>query len=287
MSGPAILITGASGVVGRALCGALSGKDAPPLSCLSRNLAASPERNATWINGSLLDAARLRAALAGAGTAVHLALREPAAPAAEAARLHVEGTRALIEACRAERVERLWMLSSVHARDASAEAWPWAASLRAAEALLRESGLAWGVVRAPLLLGPRVPSALRLAALARWPVVPLDARVELEPLALDDLAAGLALAARTPALDGAAHELGGGQVLPLGELVARLRAARGAGRPRFAPALRGVLTPFAPGGAAGLEELRRGAVARPGALAQALGSARAELGPLLARLARS
>lgn len=286
MSQRPILITGASGVAGRALCGALSGKDAPPLVCLSRNLAASPERNATWRNGSLFDAAGLRAALAGAGTAVHLALREPAAPAAEAARLNVEGTRALVEACREARVERLWMLSSVHARDARADAWPWAASLRAAEDLVRDSGLAWGIVRAPLLLGPRVPSAQRLSALSRWPLVPLDARVELEPLALDNLAAGLALAARTPALDGAAHELGGGEVLTLGELVARLRAARGAGRARFAPALRGVLAALAPGLVAGHEELRRNAVAQPGALAAALGGARADLASQVAKLAR-
>ena len=47
MSARPILITGASGVVGRALCRALSAKDAPPLLCLSRNLAASPERATT------------------------------------------------------------------------------------------------------------------------------------------------------------------------------------------------------------------------------------------------
>jgi nucleoside-diphosphate-sugar epimerase len=286
MSERPILITGASGVVGRALCRALSGKDAPPLLCLSRNLAASPERNATWINGSLFEPAPWRAALAEAGTVVHVALREPAADAAVAQRLNVEGTRAHVAACREARVPRLWMLSSVHARDDATADWPWAAGLRAAEALVRESGIAWGVVRAPLVLGPRVPSAERLAGLARWPFVPLAPQAQLEPLALDDLAAGLALATRRADLDGAAHELGGGETLALGELIARLRAARGAGRPRFLPAARGFAAKFAPGGAAGMEEFHRGATARPGALSEALGPTREPLEAQLARMAR-
>lgn len=285
MSAPSILITGASGVVGRALCQAMAGKDAPPLVCLSRNLAASPERNATWRNVSLFDAAGLRAALAGAGVAAHLALREPGAPPAEAARLHVEGTRALVEACREAGVARIWMLSSVHARDEASD-WPWSQSLRAAEALLCESGLAWGVVRAPLVLGPRVPSAERLASLARWPLVPLDPRVEFEPLALGDLAEGLALALRTPALDGAAHELGGGEVRSLGEWIERLRAARGAGRPRFAPALHGAAAALAPGASAGWVEFRRGARARAGALSAAMGPVSTRPDDLIARVAR-
>lgn len=277
-----ILITGASGVVGRALCAALSGLGAPPLLCLSRNLAASPERNAAWINGSLFEPAPWRSALAQAGTVVHLALREPGADAAAAARLNVEGTRALVAACREARVPRLWMLSSVHARDVAGPSWPWAASLREAEALVRESGLAWGVLRAPLVLGPRVRSAERLASLARWPVVPLAPHAQLEPLALDDLAAGLALAAQRPELDGADHELGGGTLLTLGELLSRLRSARGAGRPRFAPALR-VLTP---GSSARWEEFRRAGTSRSGALASALGGVREPLDAQLAKLAR-
>jgi len=286
MSERPILITGASGVVGRALCRALSGKDAPPLLCLSRNLAASPERNATWLNGSLFESAGWRSALAEAGLVVHLALREPAADAAAALRLNVEGTRALVAACREARVPRLWMLSSVHARDDAAADWPWAAGLRAAEALVRESGLAWGVLRAPLVLGPRVPSAERLANLARWPCVPLAPDTQLDPLALDDLAAGFALAARRADLDGSAHELGGGATLSLGELIARLRSARGAGRPRFLPAVRGLAAKLAPGGAAGWEEFRRGGAARPGPLSEALGPAREPLEAQLARLAR-
>jgi len=286
MSETPILITGASGVVGRALCRALSGKNMPPLVCLSRNLAASPERNATWVNGSLDEPGAWREALAGVGCVVHLAQREPAAPAAACARLHVEGTRALVEACRAAGVPRLWMLSSVHARGPAADAWPWAKSLREAESLVRASGLAWGVLRAPLVLGPRVPTAVRLAALSRWPVLPLAGGTRLEPLALDDLAAGLAHVALDPALDGAAHELGGGTVLSLGELVTRLRAARGAGPARCVPALRGLASVFAPGAAAGWAALEREAVAEAGALAQALGAERTSLDDLLKAVAR-
>lgn len=286
MGETSILITGASGVVGRALCRALSGKGAPPLVCLSRNLAASPERNATWVNGSLDKPEAWRDALRGVGVALHVALREPAAPAPESARLHVEGTRALVEACRAAGVPRLWMLSSVHARDAAGDAWPWAASLRAAEALVRESGLAWGVLRAPLVLGARVPAAERLAALSRWPVVPLAGDTRLEPLALDDLAAALALVAREPRFDGAAHELGGGEVLGLGELVTRLRAVRGAGAARCVPALRGLAALAASGSARGWGELERESVARSGELAAALEGERTALDDLLKQVAR-
>ncbi len=226
MSETTVFLTGASGFLGRHLLRRLSGKGAPGLVCLSRNLSASPERNASWVRGSLADPAPWRAALRGAAAVVHLAAVTGKAAPGEFRRANVEGTRALIEACQAEGVRRFCLVSTIAAGYPDVHAYPYAQSKREAEELVRQSGLAWAIVRPTIVLGPRSPLWRSLAGLAKLPLVPAfgGGRARIQPIHAADVAEALAVWVEDPSLDGALHELGGPEVLTFGEFLLKAHA---------------------------------------------------------------
>jgi uncharacterized protein YbjT (DUF2867 family) len=285
-----LFITGASGFIGRRLCYRLAGKGAPRLLCLSRNLAASPERNATWINGSLLEPQRWTEALRGVDAVVHLAAQTGKGAPEEFERTNVEGTRALIDACRAVSVRRLCFVSTIAVRYSDLHATPYARSKLAAEELVRASGLEWTIVRPTIVLGPRSKAGERLAALARLPLIPAfgGARARVQPVHVDDLALALARWFDQPAFDGVVHEIGGPEVLELRELLARIRveilgtrgrllSLPGKGLIELLWSLEGALRPVLPMTAAQMHVFVYDGVAQDGPLAQ---NVRAELTPL-------
>ncbi len=117
---PLILLTGASGFLGRALVRALEVKG-----CTLRLLqhrAALPRGRHEIVHGSIVDGVALRAAAKGCDIVVHAAaLASEFAPAAtDFERCNIEGTRVLLEAAQAAKVRRLLHVSSVMAFGPSA-----------------------------------------------------------------------------------------------------------------------------------------------------------------------
>lgn len=109
-----ILVTGGTGFLGKHLL-ALLAKRGERARVLTR--AATPELDELGVEicvGSLLDAAALAKALRGVDRVYHLAglvSRDPDA-AAEMYRIHVDGTRALLEAAAAAKVRRVVVAST-------------------------------------------------------------------------------------------------------------------------------------------------------------------------------
>ncbi len=247
MSETTLFVTGASGFIGRHLLRRLSGKNAPRLVCLSRNLSASPERNAVWVTGSLADPAPWRVALRGASAVVHLAAVTGKGAPEEFRRANVEGTRALLEAARAEGVPRFCLVSTIAAGYPDVHAYPYAQSKREAEELVRSSGLPWSIVRPTIVLGPRSPLWRSLAGLAKLPLVPAfgGGRARIQPIHAVDVAEGLAALLEDPSLDGALHELGGPEVLTFGEFLLKAHAELTGSRGRLLPLpARGLIGPL-------------------------------------------
>lgn len=158
-----ILLTGASGLVGARLLPRLA-RSGLECRALVRGDVELPA-GVTRVRGDLLDAASLREAVEGVTAVVHLAALFRTGDESAIWRANLDGTRTLIDAVAAHAPEaRLIMTSTGNVYDANATrpgreddtpaptaAYP--ASKLAAEALLRESGLTWCVLRLPFVYG--------------------------------------------------------------------------------------------------------------------------------------
>lgn len=174
-----VLVTGATGFVGRAVTAALVAHRRDVRRALRTVAQASPGAGVTDVVTGDLDARTpWEAALAGVDAVIHLAARvhvldeRAADPLAEFRRVNVEGTRALAQACVRHGVCRLVHVSTVkvhgeatHGRpfteaDRPAPEDPYGVSKMEAEAALqavaRDTGLEVVVVRPPLVYGPGV-----------------------------------------------------------------------------------------------------------------------------------
>lgn len=181
---PPTLVTGASGFIGRALCGSLA-VDGQVRSVVREPRAGIPGENVTVPDLALAN--HLGAVLDGVGQVVHLAarvhvMRDSAAdPLTEYRRINVTATHRLVESAGRAGVQRFVFVSSVKAvGEATEAAWteetpprpvdPYGISKLEAEAVVREVtaqyGMAHVILRLPLVYGPGVgANALQLL---RW-----------------------------------------------------------------------------------------------------------------------
>jgi UDP-N-acetyl-alpha-D-quinovosamine dehydrogenase len=172
---PDLLVTGASGFVGRALCDSLAASGRAPRRGLRRSPAGTPDAIGV---GDIGPDTQWASALDGVRCVVHLAarthvLRESAAdPLAEYRRINVLGTERLAREAAAAGVRRFVFLSSVKVNGERTAANPYAeddtprpedaygvSKLEAEQALARlaaETRLEVVVLRPPLIYGPGV-----------------------------------------------------------------------------------------------------------------------------------
>ncbi len=167
-----LAITGATGFVGQALLDAALAGGAD-VRALARR-AQAPRGGVEWIRGDLEARDALRQLVRGAEAVIHVAgvVNAPDAAGFEAG--NVTGTLALIEAAKAEGVERFICVSSLSAREPDLSAY--GASKAKAEKLVRASGLDWTIVRPPAIYGPRDTEMFEMFRLARWGVMPMPPR---------------------------------------------------------------------------------------------------------------
>lgn len=160
-----VFVTGASGFVGRAACARLA-EDGHEVLALVRRPGSQPP-GTTAVAGDLTDAATLGPALAAAepDAVLHLAA-EIASQRSEAKvrAVNVDGTRALLDACRAAGAPRVVFTSTVVTGDAGGAlltedaplpvATPYGRSKQEGERLVAESGLPHVIVRPSHVYGP-------------------------------------------------------------------------------------------------------------------------------------
>ena len=295
MTGP-VVVTGASGFVGRAVVARLAAEGVAVRAAVRRAGVGFPN-GVEVVAGADLD--RIDAwsdARGGAAAVVHCAARvhrlddDEADPMAAFRRANRDATAALARAAAAAGVPRFVFVSSIgvngaettdrpfRADDPPAPASPYAVSKHEAEtelaAIVAELGLGVVVVRPPLVYGPNAPGnfATLLRALDRGVPLPLGAiRNRRSFVAVDNLADLIAVLVRHPAATGQTFLVSDGEDLSTTELLRR--TARALGRPaRLVPVpqalLRGVLA------ALGRAELGQ----------RLCGSLAIDLGPTCARL---
>ncbi len=214
-----IFVTGAGGFIGRGLIRKLATDAGITLKILTRQVrdgAASQEGQIQEIVGDLLDPATYRAALHGCDTVVHLAAATGRATPKDYVRINVEGTRALLDACKAAGVRRFLHVSTIAAGYADQSYYPYAQSKAEAEQLVRQSGLEYVIVRPTLVLGEVSPIWNTLLKISKLPVVPLfegAKPVSVQPVHVDDIVRGLVLLLGRDQFEGEVLELGGPEPL--------------------------------------------------------------------------
>ena len=141
--------------------------------------------------------------------------------------VHVELPDKLIEACRATGVGRLHQMSALKAGQGLSQ---YLKSRGEMEEHVRESGLDWTLYQPSVMFGEGDGLVSRFAKLLRsMPVLPLArASSRLAPTWVGDVAEAIARCVNTPALGRQRNfELYGPEVLTLGEIVRKIRAASG------------------------------------------------------------
>lgn len=249
-----VLLTGASGFVGRGVQARLLADGVHRLRCAQRNAPVAPLVGVEYCLAPSLEAeADWSQALADVDAVIHCAARvhvmheQAADPLAEFRRANVEGTLRLAHQAVAAGVRRFVFVSSIkvngeqtlpgqayRADDVSNATDPYGISKREAEdellALAAEAGLEVVIVRPPLIYGPGVKA--NFLSMMRWlqrgvplPFGAIDNRRSL--VALDNLVDLLVVCLSHPAASGQRFLVCDGEDLSTTELLRRLSAALG------------------------------------------------------------
>jgi len=253
--GDSVLVTGASGFVGRALCEALAASGRRVKRALRMAQPGLPDAVAVGDIGGGTD---WRSALEGVNSVVHLAarthvLREAAAdPLAEYRRVNLDGTRRLAQQAGQAGVRRLVFVSSIKVNsevtgrpftedDAPQPEDAYGVSKWEAEqALARiagETGLQVSVLRPPLVYGPGVKgNFLRLMGLvARGMPLPLASFANRRSLIyVGNLVDAVVKAIDVPAAAGRTYLVSDGEDVSTPDLVRAIARALGVA-PRLLP----------------------------------------------------
>jgi uncharacterized protein YbjT (DUF2867 family) len=232
-----VAITGASGFVGRYVVEHLLRRE-HEVRALVRDPSRAGwmrDRGVALVEGDLEDQAALRALTRGAGAVVHLVgiILEIGRQTYE--RVHVGGTRHLVEAAREAGVGRFVYMSALGARpDAGATAYH--RTKAAGEALVRECGLLHVILRPSLIAAPGNEVLRTLVTMIRMsPVVPVvgNGLYQLQPVAADDVADAFVTACEGGVPNGS-YDVAGPEMMTYHELLDQLESALGVQRRRVA-----------------------------------------------------
>ena len=248
-----VLITGATGCVGRALIKRLTTDSRWTVRAAARTPPAVTGAGVEWVTApDQAPDADWRPLLDGVNVVVHLAARVHVMNASddEYERVNVLGTRRLADQAASAGVKRFVFLSSVKVHGESGhfdEASPMAPSdaygesKRQGEDTLREiatrTGIEVVIIRSPLVYGPGVKANFHslVAAVRRGAILPLASVSNRRSLVgVDNLVDLIAVCLEHPSAAGEIFLVSDGQDLSTPELIRRLARAVG-GHPRLLP----------------------------------------------------
>lgn len=231
-----VAVTGGTGFVGPAVVEELlrAGHEVVVLEHRTRVPVAHHPRLAR-LSGSVDDVASLREAFHGADAIVHLVaiLREEPKKQITFERVHVQGTRNVIEAAKAEGVRR-FVLMSANGVELDLET-PYFRTKREMERLVKDAGLDWTIFRASYIAGdgPGGFDSMFADIIDNAPALPSfdGGRFEIQPIARRDVALAFARALTTPQSVGKTYTLVGPERIAWRAYLRRLARLRSVRRP--------------------------------------------------------
>ncbi len=189
-----ILITGATGYIGRHLVSRLVAQGERPR-CLVRNIKRAssilPAGTLEFVQGDTTSPASLETPVQGVDTIVHTAfitadLKQSAGNRYQ--ETNVQGTANLVEAAKKAGVKRIIVISGLGTKPDKPGSYMQGRYL--AEKMVKESGLDWTIVQPSVLFGKDAPFIKGLTDLIRTaPVVPLigGGKIMFQPIYVEDV----------------------------------------------------------------------------------------------------
>jgi uncharacterized protein YbjT (DUF2867 family) len=227
-----ILLTGASGFIGRHLAGALRAEGHRVLEARRRVTDATQHIEADFTRDLRVEDWLPR--LDGVDCVVNAVgiLRERGEQTFE--RIHTLAPRALFEACAQKGVRRIIQISALGADHGTSGYF---SSKHDADKALASLPVEWTIVQPAVVYGPGGTSAKLFSMLASLPCIPLPGRGNqlLQPIHIDDLTQAIVRLVTDPAFTTQRVALVGPASMPLREFLARLRGAMGLTAPIFVP----------------------------------------------------
>jgi uncharacterized protein YbjT (DUF2867 family) len=211
-----VLVTGASGYVGREVCGRLEA-DGREVVRFSRSSG-----------GDIGDPDSVRAAVDGVDAIVHLvAILDGSDAQFEA--VNVQGPRNVVAAAAATGVRRLVHMSALGVTEAHAPLTRYWGTKWAGKRAVVESDLNWTVIEPSFVFGAGGGALKAFESLIRLPVAPVigDGRYRHQPVWVGDVAAAFSAALDRPETIGKRYELGGPQVFEFNDLLDELARVTG------------------------------------------------------------
>ena len=222
-----ILVTGATGFIGRALVRHLSttGQQVRVLLRPSPQSPRIPKGVPVEVAVvSLNDERGVRAALRGVDHIYHLASASTLGRRGNLLTTDIEGTRTLAQAAGDAGIQRFIYLSHIGADRASA--FPIQKAKGIAEEHIRRSGVPYTIIRSSVLFGPEDRFTNNLAGILRvvpfiFPI-PSDGRSLIQPLWVEDLVTCLVWTLDNPETINQTYEVGGGEYFTLRQVLETL-----------------------------------------------------------------
>lgn len=219
-----ILVTGATGFIGRALVRQLS-EIGYPLRALIRPSPRTPRLPVgvpvEVAVVSLADVRGLRAALRDVNTIFHLASAESQGSQGSLLATDIRGTENLVAAAADAGIQRFFYLSHIGAERASG--YPIFRAKGLAEEHIRHSRVPYTIVRASLVYGPEDHFTTSMARLLRaspgiFPI-PSGGRTVVQPVWVEDLVTCMVWALENPQTINQAFEVGGNEYFTFQQII--------------------------------------------------------------------
>jgi len=230
-----VVVSGAAGLVGKRTCTVLTQQGYQV-----RALVRSATRAATRLghlkleirSGDIRDPDAMRSALNGAGALVHLAAIAIEKKGESYEDTNTAATRVVLDAARAESVERIIHMSQNGADSSSP--YPFLRSKGIAQDYVTESSLKWTVLKPSVIFGPEDEFVNVLARLVRLsPILyplPGGGTARFQPVAVGDVALAIAKCLDDDSTINRTLSIGGPMPLTLREMTERILVAMGTSR---------------------------------------------------------
>lgn len=226
-----ILVTGASGFVGRAVVTALLREGYHVRALVHHETSTFEEHPClTRIVGDIRDLHILESNMVGVFAVVHLAAAKN--DEKESYDVNVRGASTLIDACHITNVQRIINISTQSTR--LPKKGVYGSTKEQADRLLHAAPLAVTTLRSSLVYGEKESgifgTIVRYCAL---PIIPMigNGRVTFRPIHRDDVAAVIVHALTTPSTAGKIYEVGGKEVIDLQTITQKIMQAEQVHRP--------------------------------------------------------